>query len=44
MAGYEKFKEMMLKNVTLNPEARIAENVYFAETEYRGRIHVKPVK
>ena len=43
-AGYEKFKEMMLKNVTLNPEARIAENVYFAETEYRGRIHVKPVK
>lgn len=44
MAGYETFKELMLKEVKLNPEARIAENLYFAETEYRGRIHVKPVK
>ena len=44
MAGYEKFKELMLKDVKLNPEARIAENLYFAETEYRGRIHVKPVQ
>lgn len=44
MAGYETFKELMLKDVKLNPEARIAENLYFAETEYRGRIHVKPVK
>ena len=44
MAGYETFRELMLKEVKLNPEARIAENLYFAETEYRGRIHVKPVK
>lgn len=41
-AGYKLFKEMMLKDVTLNPEARVAERVYWHETEYRGRIHVKP--
>lgn len=42
MAGYQKFKECMLKGVKLNPEARVADQIYWAETEYRGRIHVKP--
>lgn len=42
--GYVMFKDMMLKDVALNQEARVAEEIYFAETEYRGRIHVKPAK
>ena len=42
-AGYQKFKEFMLEGVTLNPEAYIAENIYWAETEYRSNIHVKPL-
>lgn len=44
MAGYQKFKEIMLDGVELNPEARVADQIYWNETEYRGRIHVKPVK
>ena len=43
-AGYQKFKEMMLDGVTLNPEAYIADNIYWAETEYRSNIHVKPLR
>jgi len=43
-AGYQKFKDFMLKDVTLNPEAMIAENINWAETEYRSNIHVKPLE
>ncbi|MDA8426717.1 MAG: sulfite reductase subunit C [Treponema sp.] len=43
MAGYEKFKEWILKGVKLNPEAEVAERLYWTETEYRSNIHVKPV-
>ena len=43
MAGYHKFKEYMLQGVKLNPEARVADQIYWSEIEYRGRIHVKPV-
>jgi anaerobic sulfite reductase subunit C len=43
MAGYKKFKEMILNGVKLNPEAEVAENLYWTETEYRANIHVKPV-
>ena len=42
-AGYEKFKEMILDGVELNPEAYIAESIHWAETEYRSNIHVKPL-
>lgn len=42
MAGYERFKELMLRGVTLNPEAEVAEHIYWAETEYRSNIHLKP--
>ncbi|MDI3548209.1 MAG: anaerobic sulfite reductase subunit [Halanaerobiales bacterium] len=41
-AGYDKFKEMILKGVELNPEAEVADKIYWAETEYRANIHVKP--
>ncbi|MDU7238178.1 MAG: sulfite reductase subunit C, partial [Clostridium perfringens] len=27
----------------LNPEALVAENIYWAETEYRSNINVKPI-
>lgn len=40
-AGYQKFKEFMLDGVKLNPEAMIAENINWTETEYRSNIHVK---
>lgn len=41
--GYNKFKEMILKDVKLNPEAMVAERVLWAETEYRSNFNVKPV-
>ncbi|PRX28964.1 anaerobic sulfite reductase subunit C [Orenia metallireducens] len=42
-AGYDRFKEMILEGVELNPESEVAERIYWAETEYRANIHVKPV-
>ncbi|AIS51503.1 anaerobic sulfite reductase subunit C [Thermoanaerobacter kivui] len=41
--GYDKFKEMILKDVKLNPEAMVAQRVLWAETEYRSNFNVKPV-
>ena len=41
--GYNKFKEMILKDVKLNPEAMVAERVLWTETEYRSNFNVKPV-
>lgn len=42
-AGYQKFKELMLDGVTLNPKATVAERIYWAETEYKAQINVKPL-
>jgi anaerobic sulfite reductase subunit C len=42
-AGYQRFKDFMLDGVALNPEAIIAENINWSETEYRSNIHVKPL-
>lgn len=42
-AGYQRFKEFMLDGVELNEEALIADNVYWAEQEYRSNIHLKPL-
>ena len=42
-AGYHKFKEMILDGVTLNPEAMVAQRIFWAETEYRSNINVLPV-
>ena len=42
-AGYQKFKEMILDGVELNPEAQVAQRILWAETEYRANINVKPI-
>lgn len=42
-SGYKKFKEMILDGVELNPEAKVAEDIYWAENEQRANIHVRPV-
>ena len=42
-AGYVKFKEMILDGVELNPEAKVADEIYWAEAEQRANIHVKPI-
>lgn len=42
-AGYHNFKEYMLRDVPLNEEALIADNVYWAEQEYRSNIHLKSI-
>ncbi|MCQ4948138.1 sulfite reductase subunit C [Bittarella massiliensis (ex Durand et al. 2017)] len=43
MAGYEKFKEMILDGVELNPEAKVAQRIMWAESEMRGQINVIPI-
>ena len=42
-AGYIKFKELILEGVELNPEAQIAERIYWQEDEKRANINVKPI-
>ncbi len=41
-AGYHAFKDRVLRDVTLNEEAHVAERLYWAEDEYVANIHVKP--
>ncbi|GAB6137747.1 sulfite reductase subunit C [Halanaerobaculum tunisiense] len=40
MAGFYQFKEKILDGVELNPEAEVADHIYWDETEYRANIHV----
>lgn len=42
-AGYHKFKELILDGVDLNPECLVAEEIYWAESEQRANIHLKPL-
>ncbi|WP_122035208.1 hypothetical protein [Aliivibrio sp. EL58] len=39
--GYMKFKERVLRGVTLNSEAKVAERMYWAEDEYVANMYVK---
>ena len=41
--GYLRFKERVLRGVQLNPEAMVAERIYWAEDESGARLHLKPV-
>jgi len=41
-AGYHAFKDRVLRDVTFNEEAHVAERLYWAEDEYVANIHVKP--
>lgn len=43
-AGYKKFKELILKDVVLNKECLVAEDIYWHETEYRSNFNVKPME
>lgn len=40
-AGYMKFKELMLKDVKLNKEAKVASRLNWKEHEYKANINVK---
>ncbi|WYJ52586.1 hypothetical protein SEEC0818_005770 [Salmonella enterica subsp. enterica serovar Cerro str. 818] len=40
--GYLRFKERVLRGVQLNPEAMVAERIYWAEDESIARMHLKP--
>lgn len=42
-AGYHKFKEIILDGVELNPEALVADNIYWSEIEYRSSFNVRPM-
>ncbi|MGL5050700.1 MAG: sulfite reductase subunit C [Fusobacteriaceae bacterium] len=42
-AGYQKFKEIILDGVKLNPGAMVAQRINWAETEYRANINVRPM-
>lgn len=42
-AGYAKFKDLILKDVELNPEALVAQRILWAETEYRSNINLRAV-
>lgn len=41
MAGYSKFKEIMLDGVKLNKEAKVATRLNWKEHEYKANINVK---
>ncbi len=41
--GYLRFKERVLRDVQLNPEATVAERIYWAEDESVARLHLKSV-
>ena len=44
IAGYPKFKELILDGVELNPECLVAEELYWTESEQRANIHLKPLE
>lgn len=43
-AGYNKFKEIILDGIELNPECIVAERILWSETEYRSKINVKKLE
>ncbi len=42
--GYLRFRERVLRGVQLNPEATVAERIYWAEDESVARLHLKSVR
>ena len=42
-SGYHAFKQRVLRGVELNPEAMVAERIYWAEDEYVANMHVKAI-
>ncbi|MEG1483699.1 sulfite reductase subunit C [Clostridium sp.] len=44
MAGYNRFKEMMLKGIKLNKQAKVAERINWTEHASKANINVKHIK
>lgn len=42
-AGYNNFKQRVLRGVTLNPGAQVAERMHWHEDTYVGNVHLKSV-
>lgn len=42
-AGYKEFMKQIFEGVEFNPEAKVAENIFWAENEQRSNMHVKPL-
>lgn len=42
-AGYQKFKEIILDGVQLNPEAMVAQRILWSEQECRANFNVRPI-
>lgn len=43
MAGYKTFCEHIFEGVEFNPEAKMADDIYWAENEQRANMHVIPL-
>lgn len=43
-AGYLEFKKRILDGIELNPEALVAERIYWQEDEKRANINLRPIK
>lgn len=41
--GYKEFVKHIFEGVTFNPEAKMADDIYWAENEQRGNMHVMPL-
>ena len=41
--GYKEFIKHIFEGVTFNPEAKVADDIYWAENEQRSNIHVMPL-
>ena len=42
-AGYKEFAKHIFEGVEFNPEAKVADNIFWAENEQRGNMHVMPL-
>ena len=41
--GYKEFVKHIFEGVEFNPEAKMADDIYWAENEQRGNMHVMPI-
>ena len=41
--GYKEFVKHIFEGVEFNPEAKMADDIYWAENEQRGNMHVMPL-
>ena len=41
--GYKAFVKQIFEGVEFNPEAKMADDIYWAENEQRGNMHVMPL-